>query len=258
MRTPVTCFTKDLNPKICTMEPALTHWGRVTHISVSKLTTIGSDNGLSPGRRQTIIWTNAGILLVWSLGTNFSEILIGIQTFSFKKNALEDVVCKTAAILSQPQCVKQLMNYTVSQGRYQLKGLVQDCSIYIASALEILLSFQYTVHLQYKDKTVSQCLTLNIFKDCHLDYMYLNLQIYSSIEICHSHIIQWYETLRSFNSHVGFNILKSHSPDELFTALAIGLLLKAIHWSHDHLKQLYSIIMGFTKSTKTVFILDRA
>ena len=27
-------------------------------------TTIGSDSGLSPGRRQSIIWTNAGILLI--------------------------------------------------------------------------------------------------------------------------------------------------------------------------------------------------
>ena len=42
----------------------LTHWGRVTHKCVSKLTIIGSDNGLSPGRRQAIIWTNAGILLI--------------------------------------------------------------------------------------------------------------------------------------------------------------------------------------------------
>ena len=30
----------------------LTHWGRVTHMCVNKLTIIGSDNGLSPGRRQ--------------------------------------------------------------------------------------------------------------------------------------------------------------------------------------------------------------
>ena len=67
----------------------LTHWGRVTHICVSKLTIIGSDNGLSPGRRQAIIWTSAGILLIGSLGTNFSEILIGIQTFSFKKMQLK-------------------------------------------------------------------------------------------------------------------------------------------------------------------------
>ena len=51
----------------------LTHWGRVTHICVSKLTITGSDNGLSPGRRQAIIWTNVGILSIGHLGTNFSE-----------------------------------------------------------------------------------------------------------------------------------------------------------------------------------------
>ena len=67
----------------------LTHWGWATHICVGKLTTIGSDNGLAPGRRQAIIWTNAGILLIGPLGTNFSEILIGIQTFSFKKMHLK-------------------------------------------------------------------------------------------------------------------------------------------------------------------------
>ena len=57
----------------------------MTHICVVKLPIIGSDNGLSPGRRQAIILTNAGILLIGTLGTNFIEILIGIQTFSFKK-----------------------------------------------------------------------------------------------------------------------------------------------------------------------------
>ena len=67
----------------------LTQWGRVRHIYVSKLSIIGSDNGLSPGRRQAIIWTNAGILLIGPLGTNFSEILIGIQKFSFKKTHLK-------------------------------------------------------------------------------------------------------------------------------------------------------------------------
>ena len=56
----------------------LTHWGRVTHICVNKLTIIGSDNGLSPGRRQAIIWTNDGILLIGPLGTKCSEILIEI------------------------------------------------------------------------------------------------------------------------------------------------------------------------------------
>ena len=64
---------------------ALTHWGRVTHICVSKLTIIGSDNGLSPGRRQAIIWTNAGILLIGPIRTNFNEIFIEINIISFKK-----------------------------------------------------------------------------------------------------------------------------------------------------------------------------
>ena len=63
----------------------LTHWGRVTHICVIDLTIIGSNDGLSPGRRQAIIWTNAGILLIGILGTNFSEILSEIHTFSCMK-----------------------------------------------------------------------------------------------------------------------------------------------------------------------------
>ena len=65
----------------------LNHWGRVTHICVGKLTIIGSDNGLSPGRCQAInqCWN----IVNWTLGTNFSEILIEIDTFSFKKMHLK-------------------------------------------------------------------------------------------------------------------------------------------------------------------------
>ena len=73
---------------------SLTHWGRVTHIRVSKLIIIGSDNGLSPDQRQAIIWTNAGILLIGPFGTNFSEIFIEILTFSFKKMRLKVLSAK--------------------------------------------------------------------------------------------------------------------------------------------------------------------
>ena len=48
---------------------------------VIKLTVIGSDNGLSPDRRKAVIWSNAGISLIGSFGTNFSEILIETLTF---------------------------------------------------------------------------------------------------------------------------------------------------------------------------------
>ena len=71
----------------------------MTHICVGKLTIIGSDNGLSPARRQAIIWTNAGILLIGPLRTNFSEILIEIQTFSLKKIGLKMSSAKCSFLL---------------------------------------------------------------------------------------------------------------------------------------------------------------
>ena len=78
----------------------------MTHICVSKFTIIALDNGLSPGRRQAIIWTSAGILLIGPLGSNFSKISIEFITFFTQENALEIVVCEMAAMLSRPQCVK--------------------------------------------------------------------------------------------------------------------------------------------------------
>ena len=62
----------------------LTHWGLMAYIWVGNLTINGSDNGLWPGWHQAIIWTNAGILLIGHLGTNFSKILIKIHIVSFK------------------------------------------------------------------------------------------------------------------------------------------------------------------------------
>ena len=59
---------------LCCVFLWLTHWGRVMHICVSKLTIIASDNGFSPGRRQAIIRTYAGILLIGPQGTNFNDI----------------------------------------------------------------------------------------------------------------------------------------------------------------------------------------
>ena len=78
------------------------HWGRVTHICVSKLTIIGSDNGLSCGRHQAIVWTNARILLIQTSRTNFSEILSEIHPISFtEESAFENVVFEMAWILSR-------------------------------------------------------------------------------------------------------------------------------------------------------------
>ena len=69
----------------------LTHWGRVTHICVGNLTIIG--------RRQAVIWTNVGILLIGISGTNFSEIIIEIQTISLRKIRLKMSSAKYCSFL---------------------------------------------------------------------------------------------------------------------------------------------------------------
>ena len=61
-----------------------THWGRVTHICVSEIIIIGSDNGLSPVRHQAIKRTNAGILLIGTSGIKFNEIMIEINILSLQ------------------------------------------------------------------------------------------------------------------------------------------------------------------------------
>ena len=86
----------------------------MTHICVSKLTIIGSDNGLSPDRRQAIIWTNAGILLIGPLGANFSEILIEILAFSFKKMDL-----KVSSVKRRPLCLG--LNVLIYPSKYDKK-----------------------------------------------------------------------------------------------------------------------------------------
>ena len=76
----------------------LIDWGRMTHACVSKLTIIGSYNGLSLARRQAIIWTSVGILLICPLGTNVRH------SYFFKINGLENI--EILVILSRPQCLK--------------------------------------------------------------------------------------------------------------------------------------------------------
>ena len=116
----LTYFSQDI---LISAAEGLTHWGRVTHICVGKLTIIVSDNGLSPGRRQAIIWTNAGILSIGLLGTHFSEILIKILTFSFTKMRLDvpsakrRPFCLGLNVLTQPFLNHDAINPAVNDSR---------------------------------------------------------------------------------------------------------------------------------------------
>ena len=122
----------------------LTHWGRVTHICVSKLTNIGSDNGLSPGRRQAIIWTNAGILLIGPLGTNFSENLIGMQTFSFKKMPL-----KMSSAKWRPFCLG--LNVLIHWSRDNMSAIYQRTFSKVFSWLK-MIEFRLWFHFSFFPK----------------------------------------------------------------------------------------------------------
>ena len=105
----------------------------MTQICVSKLVIIGSDNGLSPGWREVIIWTNAGIFLIRPFGTNFSEMLIEIRTFTLKKMRLKmssgklQPFCHSLNVLTQLVWVMsdfQWWEQSKTHDRKQHKGLV--------------------------------------------------------------------------------------------------------------------------------------
>ena len=94
------------------------------HICIGNLPITDSDNGLSPSLRQAIIWTNAGILLIGTLRTNFSENFNQNHNIFIQENAFESV-WETAASLPQPQCVNwtnddQVSPHIASQGHNEL------------------------------------------------------------------------------------------------------------------------------------------
>ena len=166
----------------CTAGGSLTHWGRVTHICVSKLTIIGSDNGLSPDRRQAIIWTNAGILSIGPLGTKLSEILIAIHIFSFKKMHLKmssgkwQPSCLGLNVLIDPLVWRSVYTTIVPFiqifvqficvwrhlathwhkliSKHHVDGLVQDCSNSSALAMELLQSCTKPSMLTFSDSYI--------------------------------------------------------------------------------------------------------
>ena len=138
----------------------------MTHICASDLTSICSDNGLSPGRRQAIIRTNAGILLIKPLGTNFSKFLVEILIFSSKKMRL-----KVSSAKRRPFCLG------LNEWRYHKLEL---------RAAEYPLHFRYCItpqthksYYHFYDKIVwvwNLCYTCHvlwrhIFEDQHLFFL---------------------------------------------------------------------------------------
>ena len=106
-----------------------THSGQF-QISVGNLTIIGSDNGLSPGRRQAIIWTNVGILLIGPLGTNFNEMLTEIHTFHSRKSIWKCCLENGVHFVSASMCLHieaETKRTTFSRQHFQIEFLVRKC-----------------------------------------------------------------------------------------------------------------------------------
>ena len=69
------------------------------YASVNRVSVV-SDSGLSPIRRQAINLTNSELLQIGPLGTKLCKLLIGTQTFPFKKIHL-----KTSSVKWRPFCL---------------------------------------------------------------------------------------------------------------------------------------------------------
>ena len=95
----------------------------MTHKCVGKLTIIDSDNGLSPGRRQAIIWSNAGILSIRTLGRNFSEDLSEFHTFPFTKMYL-----KMSSVKWRTFCLG--LNVSIHVGKWGPRASKESCTWY--------------------------------------------------------------------------------------------------------------------------------
>ena len=71
------------------------------HICISRLTIIGSDNGVSPGHYLNQYWN----IVEWELRNKFQWNLKQNQYILIQENAFENIAWRMAAIWSRPQCV---------------------------------------------------------------------------------------------------------------------------------------------------------
>ena len=138
------------------------------YIYVSKLTIIGSDNGLTRTRRQAIFQTNTGVLLIWPLGTNCSETIILINTFSFKKMHLKMLSGKCRPFCLSLNVFKALFDDSVLL--YFIILIPANCPMHFQYS--IYYKHIYLKHLYMYQNVVM--LPLNIFQRCNASNIYIS------------------------------------------------------------------------------------
>ena len=141
--------------KVCKKESVLTHWGRVTHKCISKLIIIGLDNGLAPGWRQAIIWTNAGIMLMGTLGIHLNEILSKVHTYSFKRMYLK------MSTKWRPLCLG--LNVQSISGKLFAKAYAR-CMFHSTGMYDAIICIGSLHELHASQTFKCDCLFLNMFQ----------------------------------------------------------------------------------------------
>ena len=162
-----------------------------------KWVIIGSDNGLSPVRRQNIIWTNAGILLTGPWGTNFSELLIGIQTLSFKKMHLNMSSAKWRLFCLGHNILRRMPNCGAHISFSELKGQIQEKP----NINKYCGMLQYNTNSKLSHKNF---LKMFLWENCVNELIRLSLDLFStmfrSFYLCEMYVVcfQFNAIVRSY------------------------------------------------------------
>ena len=152
----------------------------MTHICVSNLTIIGSDNGLSPGRHQASIWTNAALLSIGTLRTYFSEILIKIQQFLLKKMHFKMSSAKRRPFCLGLNVLISYTNFTTGRSLWTHHPQIYNLTFYIygkpITDTEMIIALMTQMHLWTLLFQVMICCLFNgnslpklLMSFCHLN-----------------------------------------------------------------------------------------
>ena len=121
----------------------------MTYICVNKLTIIGSDDGLAPGRCQAIVWTSAGMSLIGKLRNKLQRHLRWNPYIFIQDNAFQNVDCKISGILSRKYQIFQRAAVTQNWVNCMLRPLIYSFAVYPRSSIFQRVSFELNVIFIY-------------------------------------------------------------------------------------------------------------
>ena len=152
----------------------------------AKHADIGSDNGLSPVQHQAIIWSNDAILSIRPLWTHFKRNFAENSKVFIQENALENVACEMAAILSWPQFKNTLRPR--QNGSQFVYSISQFIHFFLSKSLQVSLKFVLKCPIDYKA-------ALDLYRWLSARLQYLQCVRYGSLALNFA-IMAWWQAGR--------------------------------------------------------------